>query len=236
MAGFNHVIDNGAKAPAAQDYLPVHVATLEPNILVFGYGEPKRFVYRLESGLIRCCWPDAGTAEGLTEELGPGTVFGSGFLEEHSYEATAARESKVTCWTRSALPFLEQLDPRTRQRWALETEREFVIRRNQLVATAPTTPYRRLAGFLCIASRINASQGRDPCLIDESVECASVGALLKMDLETLGSSLVELRNRGLVVYAPPRSLRIVDLEALQSLADADAPTLASKSARHLSHA
>lgn len=199
--------------------LPFHTATLKPGATVFQIGDPKRAIYRVDSGTIGISEAYSSGCREPVEEIGSGTVFGLGFLDEHVYDAVALCDSTVSCWSKEALPFLEALDPAVGRRQTLETEREFLHRRRTLTALAPKTPHGLLAGFLCVASRLNESQGRDADLIDDTVDCASVAAFLKLDLASLQKALVELRNRGLVAHEPPRGLRIIDRAGLQSLAE-----------------
>ncbi|KUO56277.1 MAG: hypothetical protein APF80_15820 [Alphaproteobacteria bacterium BRH_c36] len=189
-----------------------------PGTAVFRIGDPKGIIFRVESGRIRISeMSGSGTSE-LVEEIGSGTVFGLGFLDEHVYDAIAISKSVVSCWPKDAIGFLESLDPDVRQRRSIDTEREFIHRRRTLVDSAPKTPPGQLAGFLCVASRLNEAQGRDAELIDDTVDCGSVASFLRMDLATLRHALVELFDRGLIAYEAPSGLRLIDLEALQSLA------------------
>lgn len=199
--------------------LPLGTSTLRPGEAVFQIGESKRNIYRVETGTIGISGVLPSGARQLIEEISSGMVFGLGFLEEHVHEAIALSQSVISRWSKNALPFLEAVDPTAAQRIAIETEREFIHRRRTLVASAPKTPRGLLAGFLCVASRINDSQGRDANLIDETVDCASVAAFLRVDLATLQQALVELRDRRLVAYEAPRGLRILDSDGLQSLAN-----------------
>ena len=198
--------------------MPLDVAKLLPGEFVFQIGDPKGIIFRVESGTIGISGVSpSGTREHI-EEIGSGTVFGLGFLDKHAYDAIAISECVVSCWPKDAVGYLESLDPAVRQRRSTETEREFIHRRRILVDSAPKTPPGQLAGFLCVASRLNEAQGRDAELIDDTVDCASVASFLRMDLATLRHALVELQNRGLVAYEAPSGLRLIDLEALQSLA------------------
>ena len=195
--------------------LPSRVKTLRGGEALFYVGEQKEFIYRVEQGLISVRWSSPRDPQDLAEELRPQQVFGLGFLDTHIYDAVALVDTSVSCWSKSALPFLEELDPEVKQRQALETEREFIHRRETLSSGEPLQPYQRVAGFLSVVSRLNAADGRDAYLIDESVDCASVAAFLNLDVDELGRALVELQRRGLVVFDPPHGLRLRDIEALQ---------------------
>ena len=216
------LMTGGAEPPlgspiSSEACLPVHVSNVKPGEAVFQIGDPKDIIFRIESGTIGISGVLPSGSRELIEEIGSGTVFGLGFLDEHVFDAIALAKSVVSAWSKTALPILEVLHPAVKQRHALETEREFLHRRRTLVASAPKTPHQHLAGFLCVASRLNVSEGRDPRLIDESVDCASVAAFLRMDMDTLAQALLELRKRGLIVHEPPRGVRLIHLEALQAL-------------------
>ena len=215
-----HPLAEIAPTSTAGCCLPLRVKTLRAGEALFYVGEQKEFIYRVEQGLISVRWSSPRDPQDLAEELRPEQVFGLGFLGSHIYDAVALVETSVSCWSKSALPFLEELDPAVKQRQALETEREFIHRRETLTSGEPLQPYQQLAGFLSVASRLNAADGRDPHLLDESFDCASVAAFLKLDIDELGHALVELQRRGLVAFDPPHGLRLRDVEALLHL-DAD---------------
>ena len=95
-------------------------------------------------------------------------------------------------------------------------EREFRHRRAALVASsAADTPAVRLATFLSVVSRVNASEGRDPHVIGETMRCPVVADYLKVDVDTLGKALVVLQRSGIVAVEPPNRLRICDLGRLE---------------------
>lgn len=198
---------------------PLRICLLERGQPVFQAGEPKAFVFRIECGTVEIVWPaDCGAAE-RREVLGEDDVFGLGFLDDYICDAVALEGTTVSVWNPADLPFLAVLDQSVHARQGIETECEFFHRRATLTALAPTDPERRLAGFLALISRFNQAGGRDPLLIDEDIGCASVAAYLQIDLDTLGRALVALQRRGLVALAPPRGLRLVDLEKLAGFAE-----------------
>jgi CRP/FNR family transcriptional regulator, anaerobic regulatory protein len=197
--------------------LPLRVVRLRAGEALFYVGQRKEFIFRVETGLLSARWSAPRDPQDLVEELGPEQVFGLGFLDTYIYDAVALVETSVSCWSKAALSFLEELDPLVLQRQGLETEREFVHRREALTAGAPLGALRRLAGFLCVASRVNATDGRDPLVIDESVDCASVASFLRIDVDELGQALVALQKKGLVAFDPPHGLRLHNIEALQLL-------------------
>lgn len=190
------------------------VKYLQRGEKLFNRGEAKTNIYRVESGLICLTWdPPTGPTERI-EDLTQNTVFGLGYRDHHTYSAVAVVDSTVSFWPLSALPFLAEHSPLVTQRQAYAIEREIAHVRSILVASTANSPAGRLAAFLSVVSRRNAAEGRDPAIIDDSMQCRVVADYLKMDVGTLGNALLELARVGIVSLHPPRGLRICDHERL----------------------
>ncbi len=89
--------------------------------------------------------------------------------------------------------------------------------RRSLAATRTTV--QRLAALLSGISRNNSYEGRDPCLIPDSLASGFVAELLGVKVSDLAESLVELEHLGLVAQAQTGGLRLTNLPALESLGD-----------------
>jgi hypothetical protein len=76
-----------------------------------------------------------------------------------------------------------------------------------------------VAAFLVAISHNNSYEGRDPRVIPDSLASGFVADLLGLGLTSLAATLVELRDRGLIVAAPQSGLRLMDLAGLESLAE-----------------
>jgi CRP/FNR family transcriptional regulator len=98
-----------------------------------------------------------------------------------------------------------------------EIEREFASLRQKHVEAGQGKPVVRLAAFLVAVSRHNAIEGRDPNLVDETLNCAVIADYLGMRLDVLAWALMELESRGLVQPALDHGLRILDVSALDAV-------------------
>jgi hypothetical protein len=81
------------------------------------------------------------------------------------------------------------------------------------------SPIQRLAGLLTAISRNNAYEGRDPRYVPDTLTAAFVGSLLALDLEDLSRLLGVLEYRGLVALGPTKGLWLLDIPAIERLAD-----------------
>ena len=206
----------------------------EPHGVVFRAGDKKSRVFRIESGAVELEWFVGDGSSVCTERLGPGQIFGVGFLDHYIANAVVLEPSQISCWQREDLASNFRQAPTLRERDAIETTREFEHRKALVLSGRSKEVSRRLAGFLCLAAQFNVRDGRDPCLVDEGMDPSAVASLLQIDVDTLRRGLVVLERLGLVTREGACSLRICDLEALSAFAnhqtngsDGPAPALAA---------
>ena len=215
-----HIHSGEAGSPAVVENLPTQV--LSQDEYLFREGDLKRHAYRVESGVL-CVTSKGphGTPE-FIELAFPGDLVGLGFLDRYVDSAAALVETKVSLWSLQALPLLSQASVTAETRQAGATEREFLARRRQLVASTADSPLRRVAAFLTVLSRLNEIEGRDPAVISESLRSGDVAAFLNMDVEVLAGQLLELQQRELVSLTGKGGLRLekpADLEGLAAVAN-----------------
>ena len=97
-----------------------------------------------------------------------------------------------------------------------EIEREFASLRQKHVEAGLGKPLVRLAAFLVAVSRHNALEGRDPNLVDDTLNGAVIADYLGMRLDVLAWALMKLELRGLVQPAQDHGLRLIDVAALDA--------------------
>ena len=193
-------------------------AFAEPHGVVFNAGDKKNCVFRIESGAVELEWFLDDGSSGCIERLGPGQVFGVGFLDHNIANAVVVERSCISCWPRVLAPSFRDA-PSMRERETIETAREFEHRKALVLNGRSKEVSRRIAGFLCLAAQFNVRDGRDPRLIDEAMAPSALASLLQIDADALGRGLVILERLGLITRDSPCSLRICDLTALSAFAN-----------------
>jgi CRP/FNR family transcriptional regulator len=201
------------------------VRTLERNELLFEMGDLKTNLYRIETGALCIYVAHPDGAREIIEFALAGDLVGMGFLERHATNARAVIDTKVSCLALDEIDHLTAGDARAKSRFDDAVEREFAFRRDHVSNEGRVRPLVQLAAFLIAVSRQNEDEGRDPTIIDDTLECAVVAGYLGLSVESLESVLVELEELGLVQPAPRHGLRIADMERLEALADEDAGPL-----------
>jgi CRP/FNR family transcriptional regulator len=196
---------------------------LEPGIYVvrnevlFRPGDA-RHLYLIEAGIIIQYQRRPGESAKIIEFAFAGDVIGLGSLERQTSWAEAVGEARVRCLPFDELDGLLRHNGRGLDRYAVALEREFELRREELIGTDWALIQRVAALFLALF-RLNSYEGRDPTLIVDSLECGAVAAWLRTDVNSLARALVQLDSAGLIRRDAPHGLRLASLTGLQQLAD-----------------
>jgi CRP/FNR family transcriptional regulator len=198
---------------------------LARNELLFETGDLKTDIYRVETGALCIFTKRPNLTTEVIEFALAGDLVGMGFLERHATSARAAVDTKVKCFPRDAMERLTGDDVRAKARLDDAVQREFAFRRDRLVNAGRARPLVRLAAFLIAVSHRNGEEGRDPMLIDDTLNCAVVADYLGVSIDMLALLLVQLETRGLVRPASKYDLRIVDLDRLEALASESSQAL-----------
>ena len=206
--------------------------SLAAKEVLFRAGDARTSFYRVETGAICLYEPRWHDERSIIDFAFPGDYVGLGFLETQSCSASAVCECQVRCIPWDQLNSAVAGNPNAQQKLHEATEREFELRRTSIVQRGLEYAIERVAAFLVVLSHNNSLEGRDPHLIGDSMECGIAADYLGLSVEKLGALLVELKKRGLIDLCPDKSLRILDINALQELAEQrDDPLSVSRATR-----
>jgi CRP-like cAMP-binding protein len=184
---------------------------------VYREGDAKTEVYRVEYGAIALFHEHGG--EAAVDLVLPGQFLGLGFLKNHAFTARAMVPSTVRVLSRETVCENIERDANLKEQDDDATEREFNALRDSLTLAAPTSPLRRLAGFLVAVSEMNAREGRDPYIVHGPFSCQTVADYMAVDVDTLAGQLIELRRCRLIDVWEPDGLVLLDLPGLEAVAN-----------------
>ena len=203
------------KAPA----LPaVEARALAAGEVLFREGDPRNYVYRVETGALCLFKLRADGSEDVIEFAFPGDLVGLGYLDTHATGAQASIETQLSCLPRTGVDPAAERTARSRARLTASIDREVALLTQSLAQTARPDDARRIAALFVTLSRYNAYEGRDPALITDSLRCGVVAGYLDMSVDHLARELSGLEARGLIEPSP-RGLLLKDLDGLERLAD-----------------
>jgi CRP/FNR family transcriptional regulator, anaerobic regulatory protein len=172
--------------------------------VLFRVGDARTSFYRVETGAICLYEPRWRDERSVIDFAFPGDFVGLGFLETQSCSASAICECQVTCVPWGQLTTAISGNANAQQKLQMATEREFELRRANIVARGRQFPLERVAAFLLALSNNNASEGRDSNVIGDSMECGIAADYLQLSVDDLGDLLIELKERGLIASCPPK--------------------------------
>lgn len=192
---------------------------LEVSEFLFRDGEARGNVYRVERGALchYMIWED-GRHE-IIEFAFPGDIIGFGHLDAHISTAQAVVETEVSVIAAPDFARLLEADAQLAARVAAADDREFAYARARAVRTGEGKPVERVASLLTALSHLSEPEGRDPTLITDEIASDAVAEQLHMSRDCVVHVLSELEQRGLI-RASAAGVRIVDMGALEKLADA----------------
>jgi CRP-like cAMP-binding protein len=183
---------------------------------------PRRFVYKVEKGVVVIFERQIGRPVKIIAIAGEGDYFGLGCLEHHRDNARAVVESVVSYVPRTEFSRVAERDPKLKKKQDEAIARDF--EQGKLLARdrGTSSPIECVAAFLVALSRQNAHEGRDASLVYDSGECVSAASLL-LDMEAVAfdRAVLGLRKMGLIEPRPEGLLRLKNISALERIADGE---------------
>lgn len=216
MAEFKYRVEHRAHEPQLEIE---SLKFLGSNELLFAEGELKTALYRVEIGAVCLYRPRYGESDAPLQFAFAGDWLALGFLEKHTMRARALVDTYLTCLPRTSVHAVVEQDRRAKAQLADANEQEFEFARRSILGRGSPNPTQRVAAFLISLASINRNEGRDPCIVAESVKCGTMAECLGLSISALRSVLVTFARQGLVEVCPPGKLRLNDLAALEAIAD-----------------
>lgn len=216
------------KAPAADPTsLEGHLArapqrTFAAKEHVFTEGDPRANLYRIESGAV-CMYkvmPD-----GRRQVLGfayAGDLIGLGSSSEHQFnaQATKACELRILPW--SLVQRIGRQDPEFGFKLYEAAAQELAAAHDLLLTTGQRTAMESLAAFLLAMAR-RGRRGKDGnTVIDLPMTRSDIGDFLGLTIETVSRTFTKLRQLKIIDLAQCTEVHVVDMDALEDLAQGEA--------------
>jgi len=192
---------------------------IEAKDHVFSEGDPKSHVYQVVTGAV-CLYkvlPD-GRRQVIDFAYGGDIIsLGLGRFETCNAQATVA--TRVRCLPLAALSGLARRDPMFALRMCEAMSDELSAVRDHLVCVVQRSATERLATFLLVLSRRNTRCGRDPLTIELPMTRTDIGDFLGLTIETVSRTFTKLKGLGLIEINQGTTIRIIDNEGLNAMAD-----------------
>lgn len=176
--------------------------------------------YRLLSGAARCYFVLPSGRRQIIDLLLPDDCFGFTGSQGHFYGVEAVVDkTTVACYPRKALQAIVESDPAAAHE-VCEMVFGAMERLQQLILIlGRTTAREKVGAFLLEITQRIADDDIDRLVLPTSRY--DIADYLALSVETVSRSLTDLKHRGLISLAGPRSVRIVDRNGLGDLHTSD---------------
>jgi CRP/FNR family transcriptional regulator len=191
---------------------------VEAKEFVFAEGDPTTHVFRVETGAVALY---KVLADGRRQIMGfayPGDLIGLGAQGEHVMNAQAIKPTRLRCLAVAALHRSAATDPALGFKLYEALARELAATRDLMLTTGQRSASERVVSFLLAFSRRSARNGQDACDFELPMTRADIGDFLGLTIETVSRTFTKLKTIGLIELPQANRVKLVDLDALESLA------------------
>jgi CRP/FNR family transcriptional regulator len=192
---------------------------VEAKEFVFVEGDAASHVYRVETGAVVLF---KVLADGRRQIVGfayPGDLIGLGGEGEHVINAQAIKPTRLRCLPMSGLHRSVARDPSLGFKLYQALARELASARDLILTTGQRSATERVVSFLLAFSRRNKRNGQDPSTFELPMTRADIGDFLGLTIETVSRTFTKLKAMGLIELPHSCQVKLMDVDALKSLAD-----------------
>lgn len=217
-------VERVAPAVQAAEALSARLASagvkrLEGREHLFCEGDPASHIYRVESGYV-CIYKMMPDGRRQVVDFGyPGDLVGLGAGAEHPTGAHAMGSCRVRAIPAATLHHMARQDAALALALYDALANELEAARGLLLSCCQQSAIERLASFLLMLSRRNARKGLDADELLLPMTRSDIGDYLGLTIETVSRTFTKLRAMGLIELAQCTTVRLVDLPAIERLAE-----------------
>src|SRR3981189_1003257 len=188
---------------------------------ICGQGQPAEYWYRVTSGTARRCVAHPDGRRQIVELLLPGDFFGFTALNEYDSTVEAvADDTIVASYPRRRVEVLGGVDPELFREIRQGMFEALSRLQAQLMILGRITATEKVSSFLLTMAERLSDQTLDR--VDLTISRSDIADYLGLSVETVCRSLTSLKKRGLIAFSGPRSVRIIDRDALEEGGACDA--------------
>jgi CRP-like cAMP-binding protein len=177
-------------------------------------GHPVDAWYRVVAGAARRCVVRADGRRQIVDLLLPGDYFGFTAYEAYDFTVEAVAEgTTVALYPRRRVELLADSDPRLARDIRQVTFEALSRLQAQLLIVGRITALEKVGSFIIEMAARLAKEGKDNIALP--VSRYDIADYLAVSVETVSRSLTDLKHRGVIKLAGPRTVSIIDRDALE---------------------
>ena len=189
---------------------------------IFFEGDIATYVYNLTSGVLRLSKLLPDGRRQIAGFLFPGDFLGITMEDEHAFTAEAIIPSKLCQFSRARFDAFVDTHPRLERRLYAIAAHELAAARQQVVLLGRKTAAERVASFLLMldARRISSGSGEElEGDITLPMSRSDIADYLGLRIETVSREFSALKASRLIRLTTTQTIRFVDRERLEQLAE-----------------
>jgi len=187
---------------------------------IFFEGDPASHVYNLTSGVLRLSKLLPDGRRQIAGFLFPGDFLGITMEDEHAFTAEAITSATLCQFSRARFDGFVDTHPLLERRLYAIAAHELAAARQQLVLLGRKTAAERVASFLLMLdARQRLSCSDDGEDITLPMSRADIADYLGLRIETISRELSALKASRLIRLTTTQTVRLVDRELLEQLAE-----------------
>ena len=214
------VVVAGPERRANQDRLDrSSIRRFQSKEHVFCEGDARTHVFQIEDGVVTIYQMLNDGRRQIVDFAYPGDFIGLGTTSEHLFSAEATSETRVRCFSASALEDTARNDPSLALQLYKAVSLELSAARALLVAIGQRSAIERVATFLLMLhGRTLRDNSRDG-VVHLPMRRADIGDFLGLTIETVSRTITKLRLMRVIEVSHGTEIRITDLERLADLSE-----------------
>ncbi len=183
-------------------------------------GEARAYVYTVTEGALRLVRTLADGRRQVNGFVLPGDYVGLSGADLHRYDIEAIAESRVCRVPMSQMRDLRQRYPHLERKLLQRACQELDAAQDNAMALARLQPPERLADFLLrLSARESTLLGRSSNRVSLPMGRGDIADHLGLTMETVSRTFTKLRQQGLIALPHLNVVEILDVDALQKLAN-----------------
>ena len=189
---------------------------------IFFEGDVATHVYNLTSGVLRLSKLLPNGRRQIAGFLFPGDFLGITMEDEHAFTAEAIIPSKLCQFSRARFDGFVDTHPHLERRLYAVAAHELAAARQQVVLLGRKTAAERVASFLLLLDARRLSSGSGEKLdgfITLPMSRSDIADYLGLRIETVSRELSALKASRLIRLTTTQTIRFVDRERLEQLAE-----------------
>ena len=185
---------------------------------IYGEKEPAEFVYQVKIGAVRSYKLLSDGRRQIGAFHLAGDIFGLENGSEHRFTAEAIVNTTVRLIKRRSLEMVAESDAMVSRNLLSMTTSNLQHAEDHMLLLGRKTSLERVAAFLIEMDRRLTAAG----VMALPMSRRDIADYLGLSVETVCRSLTSLKKRGLIALSGPRSVRIIDRDALEEGGACDA--------------